>query len=74
MNRYDNHSPFSRTIKLPNARFSVQRAIQGWEVVDSDGRPVDELTSEEEAVTIAEHFNLAAYGGSDALFRAFGAS
>jgi hypothetical protein len=65
----------SSTIKLPTARFTVMRAIQGWEVVDRDGRPVEEcLTSESEAYKLAEYFNMAAYGGLESLSRALGAS
>lgn len=62
------------SIKLPQPRFRTQRAIQGWFVVDDrDGRPVSDLTEAREARKLAERLNLAAYGGSESLQRAFGA-
>lgn len=62
------------SIKLPTTRFTTQRAIEGWLVVDRDGRPISDLTSSNEALRLAEKLNLAAYGGRDALHRALGAT
>ena len=62
-----------RSLKMPGVRFEPQRAIHGWLVVDRDGRPVTDLTTESLAITIADDLNLAAFGGREALSRALGA-
>lgn len=64
------------SVKLPVSfsRFTTERTLSGWLVVDRDGRPVADLTEPSEAVKLAEDLNLAAYGGGETLHRALGAT
>ena len=58
---------------MPGGRFSVQPAQESWVVIDRDGRPVSDLLSHEDASSLCDDLNLAAYGGRDTLAEALGA-
>lgn len=60
----------SGPVKTPPSRFAVASAIDGFEVVDFDGRPVTQEPSEFTAIAIAETLNDAAKGGTRVLSRA----
>ena len=53
-----------RSIKMPASRFSVVQNLQGFEVIDYDGRPVDELPSRESAEDVCVRLNEAATNGT----------
>ncbi len=58
------------SIKMPASRFSVIPTMRGFEVIDHDGRTVDELPSREGAEGVRDDLNEAAAAGSHALSRA----
>lgn len=55
------------TVKLPPNRFSVASAMDGYEVVDHDGRPVAWADFQYQADEVAIDLNKAAQNGSHAL-------
>jgi hypothetical protein len=58
-----------RTIKMPASRFSVLPTLRGFEVIDHDGRTVDELPTETGANDVRDDLNEAAAAGGGALAR-----
>lgn len=59
---------------LTTKRFSVGRTCEGWEVIDSDGRPVtEEFFSEDIAHAAKKKLNEAALHGPKSLALALGA-
>lgn len=57
------------TVKMPAARFSVLPTLRGFEVIDHDGRSVDELPTREGAEGVRDDLNEAAAAGGGALVR-----
>lgn len=60
---------------LNNIRFSVGTRIDGFEVVDNDGRPVSPILDFSQAARdLADELNAAALKGRSTLARALGAA
>ena len=57
------------TVKMPAARFSVLSTLRGFEVIDHDGRSVDELPTRDGAESVRDDLNEAAAAGGGALMR-----
>ena len=55
-------------------RFTIARTIDGWEVIDSDGRPVDKRETAASANGVAYRLNGAAAAGPRALAHALRAT
>ena len=55
-------------------RFTIAPCIDGWEVVDEDGRPVDKRESKASANGVAYRLNGAAAHGPKTLARALRAT
>ncbi len=54
---------------MPASRFQVLPALRGFEVIDHDGRTVDELPTESGANDVRDSLNEAAAAGTSALTR-----
>ena len=57
------------TVKMPASRFSVLPTLRGFEVIDHDGRTVDELPTRNGAEDVRDDLNEAAAAGRGALAR-----
>lgn len=58
-----------RSVKMPASRFSVLPTLRGFEVIDHDGSPVDELPTQSGAEAVRDDLNEAAAAGGGALAR-----